>query len=139
MIIETLEAIGILISIGSSIKELKDKFFNSKRRKEIAEWTYDLGSIVEDIAIHLNKNEYPHQTCARMAYIADIFSEVVGDAITSREEELLKQLLQSAINIERTFGEYSSLEGFDKTSYIQELYSISGSILGIADSLKHKK
>jgi hypothetical protein len=139
MIIETLEAIGILISIGSSLKELKNKFSNSKRRKEIAEWTYDLGSIVEDIAIHLNKNEYPHQTCARMAYVADIFSEVMGDAITAEEEIFLKELLQSAINIERTFGEYSSLEELDKTSYVQELYSISGSILGIADSLKHKK
>jgi hypothetical protein len=137
--IEILEGIGILISIGNSLKDLKDKFFNSERRKEISEWLYEIGSIVEDIAISLDKEEYPHQTCARMGYIAETFSDIVGDAITSKEEENLKDLLHSSVNIEKTFGEYMSLEGFDKTTYIQELYSISGSILGIADTLKYKK
>jgi hypothetical protein len=137
--IEILEGISILISIGNSLKSLKDKFFNSERKKEISEWLYEIGSIVEDIAISLDKGEYPHQTCARMGYVAETFSDVVGDAITSKEEEKLKDLLYSSVNIEKTFGEYMSLEGFDKTTYIQELYSISGTILGIADTLKYKK
>jgi hypothetical protein len=137
--IEILESISILISIGNSLKSLKDKFFNSERRKEISKWLYEIGSIIEDIAISLDKGEYPHQTCARMGYIAETFSDVVGDAITSKEEEKLKDLLYSSVNIEKTFGEYMSLEGFDRTTYIQELYSISGLILGIADTLKYKK
>ena len=139
MIIEALEGISILISIGNSLKNLKDKFFNSERKKEISEWLYQIGDVVEDIAISLEKGKYPHQTCARMGYITGTFSDVVGDAITSKEEEKLKNLLYSSVNIEKTFGEYMSLGGFDKTTYIQELHSISGSILGIADTLKYRK
>ncbi len=137
--IETLECISILISIGTSLNEVKKKLFNSNRRTQIAEWTYEIGCIIEDIAISLDKGEYPHQTCARMGYIAETFSDIVGDAITSKEEEKLKDLLYSSVNIEKTFGEYMSLEGFDNTTYTQELYSISGLILGIADTLKYKK
>jgi len=137
--IETLECISILISIGTSLNELKTKLFNSNRRKQISEWVYDLGNIIEDTAISLDKGIYPHQNCARMQYVAEIFSDVIGDYVTSQEEEKIKELLYSSVNIERTFGEYMSLEDFDKTTYVQELYSISGTILGIADSLKYKK
>jgi hypothetical protein len=137
--IETLEAIGILIGIANGIKEIKNKLFNSERSKEVSEWVYSIGNIIEDTAISLDQGIYPHQNCARMLHIADTFSKTIGDAITSKEEEKLKDFLYSSVNIERTFGEYMSLEDFDKTTYIQELYSISGSILGIADTLKYKK
>lgn len=137
--IETLECISILISIGTSLNELRNKFFNSNKRKEISEWIYDLGNIIEDTAISLDKGIYPYQNCARMQYVTEIFSDIIGNYITSEEEKKLKELLYSSMNIERTFGEYMSLENFNKTDYVQELYSISGTILGIADSLKYKK
>lgn len=139
MIIETLEGISILVSIGSSINQFKNKLFNSNRRKEIAEWVYELGKLVEDLAEYFKRKEYPSQTCARMQHLYQVFDEIVGDAITQKDEEKLKELLFTTINIEKTYGEFINLEDFDQTTYIQELYSISGSILGIADFLKYKK
>jgi len=137
--IETLEGISILINIANLLNELKNKLLNSERRKEICQWLYEIGDLIEDTAISLDKEIYPHQNCSRMQYIVNNFSEVIGDALTSKEEEKLKELLYSSVNIEKTFGEYISLQSFDRTTYIQELYSISGSILGIADTLKYKK
>lgn len=137
--IEFLECLSILINIGSVLNDLKNKLFNTERPKEISKWLYDIGSNIEDIAISLGRGEYPHQTCARMGYIASTFSSIIGDAITKKEEETLQELLNSVINIERIYGEYIQLESFDKTSYIQELFSISGSILGMADTLHYKK
>lgn len=137
--IEFLECLNILINIGSSLNNLKNKLFNTERPKEVSKWLYDIGSNIEDIAVSLGKDEYPHQTCARMGYIASTFSSAIGDAITKKEEETLQKLLNSTINIEKIYGEYIHLESFDKTSYIQELFSISGSILGMADTLHYKK
>ena len=68
-----------------------------------------------------------------------LFEDIIGDAITQREEKNLKELLFKTINIEKTYSEFINLEDFDQSTYIQELYSISGSILGIADFLKYKK
>lgn len=137
--IETLECIGVLISIASAIENLKNKLFNSDRKKEISQWVYDIGDLIEDIAISYDKGYHPHQSCARIEVIYENFSKVVGDAITEKEEKDLKKLLEFSLNIERMTGEYMSLRDYDKTSYIQELYSISGSILGIADTLKYQK
>lgn len=136
--IEYLECLNILINIGSSLKGIRKKLFHTERPKEISKWLYDIGSNVEDIAFHLGKGEYPHQTCGRMKYIAENFSGVIGDALTEKEENNLQELLNSAVNIERTYGEYIQLESEDKVSYIQELYSISGYILGLADTLHYK-
>ena len=136
--IEYLECLNILINIGSSIKDIRKKLFNSERTKEISKWLYDIGFNIENIALDLNDGEYPHQTCARMAYTADNFSSVIGDALGEKEESNLQELLNSAVNIERTYGEYINLESEDKISYIQELYSISGYILGLADTLNYK-
>lgn len=137
--IEFLEGLNILINIASSLNSIKNKLFHSERKKEISQWLYDIGSTIEDIAISLGKGEYPHSSCARMGYVAGNFSSVIGDAITEKEEKDLQKLLNETINIEKTYGEYISLEGFDKTSYVQELYSISGTILGLADTLHYKK
>lgn len=137
--IEYLECLNILINIGSSLVSAKNKLFNSERPKEIAKWLYEIGDIIESIAISLGKNEYPHQTCARMDYISKNVSTVIGDALTEKEEKHLQELLHSAVNVERTYGEYIELENEDKISYIQELYSISGFILGLADTLHYKK
>jgi hypothetical protein len=139
MIIETLEGISVLINIGTSLIELKKKLFNSNRRKEIAEWVYELGKLVDDLAEYFKRKEYPNQTCSRMQYLYTVFDDIVRDAITQREEENLKELIFKTINIEKTYGEFINLEEFDQSTYIQELYSISGSILGIADFLKYKK
>lgn len=139
MIIETLEGISVLINIGTSLIELKKNLFNSNRRKEIAEWVYELGILVDDLAEYFKRKEYPSQTCSRMQYLYSVFEDIVGDAITQREEENLKELLFKTINIEKTYSEFINLEDFDQSTYIQELYSISGSILGIADFLKYKK
>ena len=136
--IEYLECLNILINIGSSIKDIRKKLFNSERTKEISKWLYDIGSNIENIASELDKGEYPHQTCSRMEYTADNFLSVVGDALGEKEENNLQELLNSAVNIERTYGEYINLEREDKISYIQELYSISGYILGLADTLHYK-
>ena len=139
MIIETLEGISVLINIGTSLIELKKKLFNSNRRKEIAEWVYELGKLVDDLAEYFKRKEYPNQTCSRMQYLYTVFDDIVRDAIAQREEENLKELIFKTINIEKTYGEFINLEEFDQSTYIQELYSISGSILGIADFLKYKK
>lgn len=139
MIIETLEGISVLINIGTSLIGLKKNLSNSNRRKEIAEWVYELGRLVDDLAEYFKRKEYPSQTCSRMQYLYSVFEDIVGDAITQREEENLKELLFKTINIEKTYGEFINLEDFDQSTYIQELYSISGSILGIADFLKYKK
>lgn len=139
MIIETLEGISVLINIGTSLIGLKKNLFNSNRRKEIAEWVYELGILVDDLAEYFKRKEYPSQTCSRMQYLYSVFEDIIGDAITQREEKNLKELLFKTINIEKTYSEFINLEDFDQSTYIQELYSISGSILGIADFLKYKK
>lgn len=136
---EFLECLNILINIGSSLISIKNKLMNSERTKEISRWLFDIGLNIDNIASSLSRGEYPHQTCARMQHIAKVFSSVVGDAITEKEESQIQELLDSAINIEKTYGEYIQLGDEDKISYFQELYSISGSILGIADELHYKK
>jgi len=133
------ETLVVLINICTSIIDLKGKLFNSNRKKELSEWIYLLGNNIEIIADFLKRNEYPYQTCSRMEQVANSFSFIVGNTLSEEDKENLEKLLFSSINIERIFGEYSMLKEENKTTYIQELYSISGSILGIADLLKYQK
>lgn len=133
------ETLLTLINICTLIIDLKDKFFKSDRKKELSEWIYLIGNNVETIADFLIDNEYPHQTCTRMEEAAYSFSSVIGNTLSKDEKENLQNLLLSAIQVEKIFGEYSNLIRKDKTRYIKELYIISGSILGIADTLKYQK
>jgi len=135
--IETLECMSVLINICSAIRDLRSKLFNSERKKEIAAWLSELSAIIEEMAEFLSNKEYPHKTCARMGYLAEMFPNTVGDALTEREEIRVHTLLVSAVNIERMYGEFLDQSKEDKVSYLQELYSISGTLLGIADTLKY--
>lgn len=134
-----LSSIKTLIDIVSSISLLKNKLYNSERRREIAEWLYEIDNIIEDIGYSMIRKEFPHQTCARMEYIAISFSDVVGNIIPFGEKQKLQDLLNATINIERLYGEFQQLEGFDRTEYIEKLFSISGTILGIADTLYYTR
>ena len=133
------EILLTLINICSSIIDLKSKLFNSDRKKELSEWIYLVGNNIEVIADFLDDNEYPHKTCARMEEAAYSFSSIIGDTLLKEEKEHLEKLLFSAIQVEKIFAEYSNLKRGDRTRYIQELYIISGSVLGIADTLKYQK
>lgn len=134
-----LEVIKTLIELASSILTLKSFFSKSTRRKEIAEWLYELGSNIEDLAHFLENNQYPTKTCARMSSVYDNLHKIVGDAITNKDEENLKNLIGSCLNIEKTYYDYMNLDEANKTDSVQELFSIAGSILGLADTLKYQK
>lgn len=136
--IETLECMNVLIGICSAIRGLRNKLFNSDRKKQIGVWLEELSFIVEEVAECLSRKEFPHKTCARLGYLSEMFPITVGDALTEREEIHVHSLLISAVNIERTYGEYLELNKEDKVSYVQELYSIAGCLLGIADTLKYQ-
>jgi hypothetical protein len=133
------EILFTLINICSSIIDVKNKLFNSDRKKELSEWIYLIGNNIEVIADFLDDNEYPHKTCARMEEAAYSFSSVIGNTLSEEEKEHLEKLLFSAIQVEKIFAEYSNLKRGERTIYIRELYIISGSVLGIADTLKYQK
>lgn len=134
-----LEIIKSLIDLASSLLSLKNYFSKSERRKEISEWLYQLGDIIENLAHFLDNDQYPSSTCARIQTIYDNLDRIIGDAIPSKDEENIKNLINSCLNIERTFYEYINLEEPDKVDCVRDLYSISGSILGIADTLRFGK
>lgn len=134
-----IETIQIILEIGTSLLSLKSFFINSKRKKEISEWLYELGSNVEDLAHYLENNQYPNNCCQRMTIVYDDLHTIVGDAITNKDEENLKDLIRSCLNIERLYYEYINLDEPNKIDCVQELHSIAGSILGMADTLKYQK
>ena len=134
-----IETIQIILEIGTSLLSLKGFFINSKRKKEIAEWLYELGSNVEDLAHYLENNQFPVNCCQRMSIVYDNLHQIVGDVITNKDEENLKDLIRSCLNIERLYYEYIHLDEPNKIDCIQELHSIGGSILGMADTLKYQK
>lgn len=134
-----IETIKIIIEIGSILLSLKNQFSNSERKKQIADWLYQLGDNIETLAFHFEVNQYPTSTCARMTESHDNLDEIIGNAIVKEKKEKIKDLIGRCLNIEKTFYEYINLEELDKIKCVQDLYSISGSILGIADTLKFQK
>lgn len=134
-----LEVVKILIELGSFLPSLGNYFSKSKRKKEISQWLYELGSNIENLAHHFENNQYPSGVCERMRISYDNLNRIVGDAITNKDEEKIKELIGSCIEIEKTYYEYIKLDEFNKTDTVQELFSIAGDILGMADILKYEK
>ena len=131
------ETLLVLINICSSVIDLKNKFFNSNRKKAISEWLEKIGINIQSIADSLKINEYPYQTCSRMTEAYNECYSILGNVVDDNNLEKLNNLLGESTQIEKIFGEYSSVKEEEKQGYINQLYTISGTILGISDTLKY--
>lgn len=134
-----LEIIKTLIELTISLLPLSKYFSKSERKKEISEWLYKLGDNIRHLSYYLKNDQYPATTCERMRIAYDDIHEVIGDIVPEKKEESIKELIGDCLNIEKMFYNYMELDEYDKIDCIQELDSIAGSILGMADTLKHQK
>lgn len=134
-----LQIIKTLIELTTSLLPLEKYFSKSERKKEISEWLYKLGNNIKQLSHFLHNNQFPATTCERIQIAYEDIHEVIGDVIPKKKEANIKALIGDCLNIEKIYYEYMRLDEYDKINCIQELDSIAGSILGMADTLKYQK
>ncbi len=136
---EFIQFICTLIEITNGIFSFKEGFKNSSRKKEIAEWLYELGALIDNTAHSLNQNTYPHNNCLRMRGLVDQFPHIFSDIFSKDKIEDLQNKLIQVTEIEKMFGDLSQLSSEDRKTNINELYEISASFMVMGDTLKYSK
>lgn len=136
---ELIALIASLLEISNVFFSLKERFSSSKRRKELGAWMYELGALIDNTAVMIEQNNYPHNNCSRMRYLVDQFPQIFSDAFSETEIKELQSKMFQVTEIERMFGELSQIDTESRKRNIIELYEIAGGFMAVGDTLKHSK
>ena len=124
-----LVTVKLIIDIGLGLCNLAKGLFSSDRTKNIGNWMVDLGSLIEEVAADLEKKQYPYTACAKMQYMVSQFEDVVGNNTVAADQlRELSIMLHQAQNIERLFGEISSLDERDTKMNLIRLKETAGTL-----------
>lgn len=125
-----IKAVEFLFKIGSEFEASEQA-----QRQRIGQWLAELGMLIESVAMDLEHNMFPYSSCAKMNYMVDNFSLVVGSSIKPAERQELFMMLQNARNIERLVGELNQLDIIDKDNKLAKLKQIAGTLQGVGSVL----
>lgn len=136
---EFIALISSLLEISNVFFSLRERFFSSKRRKELGAWLYELGALIDNTAVMIEQNNYPHNNCSRMINLVDQFPHIFSDVFSKIEIKKLQTQMFQVTEIERMFGELSQINLDDRKRNIIELYEIAGGFMAVGDTLKHSR
>lgn len=125
----------LLIDIGLSFFNLANSI-NGDRKKRVGEWIWELGDIIEHVAIDIENNEYPHMYCAKMQYMITAFPDMIKGLLEKEQISKLYQNLNDATNIERLFFEIEPLRPLDKKLCLIQLKETAGTLKGVGFTLQ---
>lgn len=130
---EIIATIASLFKITEILLSIRDKMDKSQ---EVSYYLHNIGILIESVAVDLVNNTYPHSKCSQMNYYLDSMKFAIKKYLTEKQYELLLEQLKEAYNVERMFGEYSSMDEVSKQKNLNKLQSISGIFIAISETVK---
>lgn len=99
--------IDTLISIGSIMLDIfKAKtMIDEQSSEEVQKALLDIADLLDSVSFDLENNVYPHGKCAEMEMLATNLSDALIGDISDDYLEVLKNNLNSAVEIEKLYAE----------------------------------
>lgn len=132
---EILAGILSILQIAELAFNLKNHISKKEDADNIAQLFDNIGVLIEAVAQDLSNNNYPHSKCAEMSYLLSQFGTVL-EKYSKQDVEKLQSCLQTAVQVERLFGELQTLTEQEKTKNISTLLSASGTFRAAATLAK---
>lgn len=98
--------IDILLNISSF---LLDSFkhqatMDNMKNENVQEALFNIGDLLESLAEDLESDVYPHSKCAQMELLSKNLAEALEDDLDEHYLEILKNNLNSAVEIEKLYA-----------------------------------
>lgn len=108
--------VDTLVKIGSFVIDLfKTRSERADYRKEqISDVLEQISYLLEDLYVDLMRDEYPHGKCAEMDLLYSNLFEALKDDLDEEYLLLLKQNMNSAMEIEKLYGVRDQPEQVEK-------------------------
>lgn len=99
--------IDTLISIGSILLDIfKAKtLIDEESSEEVQKALLDIADLLDSVSFDLENNVYPHGKCAEMQMLATNLGDALTGDISDDYLEILKNNLNSAVEIEKLYAE----------------------------------
>lgn len=129
----------LLIDIGLGMFDMAKKIgdVDADRKRAVGEWTHNLGVLIEAAADDIEREIFPHTTCAKMSYMVAAFPGMMDGLFDDSKIADLHSKLVGASNIEGLFHELvERMDQKDRQSYINKLRQTAGTMMGVGFTLQ---
>lgn len=133
-----IDTIGKLLDVALALFGFRGKLSEARqaRKKEVAEFLYDIAKNIEDASASLNQGIYPHGTCQILLIKSSEMEKAIGDLIGKDDAIKLGNQLREAADIEHLHNKLNQEPEIERKRSLHVLDQAAGIFRATGDIIK---